>query len=217
MKIGILFDLDGTLVDTLQDLTECTNDILRKYGFAERTTAQIRSFVGNGARVLIQKALPEGSEDALVDKALADYEAHYREFCRTHEPVLYPGIGEAMAQVQAEFPVAVVSNKPDAATQAICDRCFDGVYARGVLPDCPRKPAPDMLQAAMRALNVDSCVYVGDSEVDILTANNTGVPCLSVTWGFRDVEQLEQAGGKYFCSRQEDILPMLRQIIEENF
>ena len=217
MKIGILFDLDGTLVDTLQDLTDCTNHILKQYGFAERSAAQIRSFVGNGARVLIQKALPEGADDALVDRALADYEAYYREFCRTHEPVLYPGILEAVAQVQKEFPVAVVSNKPDAATQAICDRCFDGVYARGVLPDCPRKPAPDMLQAAMQALQVDTCVYVGDSEVDILTANNTGVPCLSVTWGFRDVEQLELSGGKYFCSQQDQILPMLHQIIEENY
>ena len=217
MKIGILFDLDGTLVDTLQDLTDCTNHILQQYGYPVRTAAQIRSFVGNGARVLIQKALPEGTEDVTVDRALADYEEYYREFCRTQEPVLYPGIAEAVAQIQKEFPVAVVSNKPDAATQAICSRCFTGVFARGVLPDCPRKPAPDMLQAAMQALKVDTCVYVGDSEVDILTANNTGVPCLSVTWGFRDVDQLEEAGGKYFCSRREDMLPILRQIIAENF
>lgn len=217
MKIGILFDLDGTLVDTLQDLTDCTNHILKQYGYPVRTAAQIRSFVGNGARVLIQKALPEGTQDAVVDQALADYEAYYREFCRTQEPVLYPGIPEAVAEIQKEFPVAVVSNKPDAATQAICNRCFEGVYARGVLPDYPRKPAPDMLQAAMQALQVDACVYVGDSEVDILTANNTKVPCLSVTWGFRDVDQLEAAGAKYLCSRREDMLPTIHKIIEENF
>lgn len=217
MKIGILFDLDGTLVDTLQDLTDCTNHILAQYGCPVRSSKEIRSFVGNGARVLIQKALPENSEEALVDRALADYEEYYREFCRTQEPVLYPGIPEAVTEIQKEFPVAVVSNKPDAATQAICDRCFAGVFARGVLPQCPRKPAPDMLQAAMQALQVDTCVYVGDSEVDILTANNTGVPCLSVTWGFRDVDQLQAAGAKYLCSRPEDMLQKLHKIIEENF
>lgn len=217
MKLGILFDLDGTLVDTLQDLTDCTNHILKQYGYPVRSSREIRSFVGNGARVLIQKALPETADDTLVDRALADYEEYYREFCRTQEPVLYPGIPEAVAEIQKAFPVAVVSNKPDAATQAICTRCFEGVYALGVLPDRPRKPAPDMLQAAMQALQVDTCVYVGDSEVDILTANNTKVPCLSVTWGFRDVDQLEAAGAKYLCSRREDMLPMLRQIMEENF
>ena len=216
MKIGILFDLDGTLVDTLQDLTECTNHILQQYGCPERSAQQIRSFVGNGARVLIQKAFPEGTDDAVIDRALADYEVYYREFCRTHAPLLYPGVAEAVAEIQKEFPVAVVSNKPHGATQAICDRCFAGVYARGVLPECPRKPAPDMLQAAMEHLQVDTCVYVGDSEVDILTADNTKVPCLSVTWGFRNVAQLEAAGAKYICSRAEDMLPMLRKIIEEN-
>ena len=111
--------------------------------------------------------------------------------------------------------MAVVSNKPDDAVKILCQQYFPNLYAIGESAGCPRKPAPDMVHKAMKALNVDACVYVGDSEVDVLTAGNAGVPCLSVLWGFRDRETLKGAGGKYFCEKTEDLPEMLERIIGE--
>ena len=116
---------------------------------------------------------------------------------------------DALAQLK-EFPMAVVSNKPHSAVKALAEQFFPGIYARGEQPDCPRKPAPDMILRTMADLGVERCVYVGDSEVDIVTANNAGVPCLSVLWGFRDREQL--TGGTHFCEKPEQLPTMLRQM-----
>ena len=123
------------------------------------------------------------------------------------------GISEALTAIRAKYPVAIVSNKPDAATKALCKEYFGDVYARGESSDCPRKPAPDMLHRAMDAIGVDSCIYVGDSEVDVLTAQNAGAKCLSVLWGFRDQELLKQAGGTNFCSEPSKLLQELEQML----
>ena len=125
----------------------------------------------------------------------------------------YDGVLEALEQLKKCYPVAVVSNKQDAAVKKLCLDYFGDIYALGESPDCPRKPAPDMLRKAMAQLGVDTCVYVGDSDVDVLTAKNTGVPCLSVLWGFRDKKCLEEAGGTDFCSDPRDLAKCLTQMV----
>lgn len=211
MKRGILFDLDGTLLDTLADLLDATNYALAEFGFPARTIGEVRSFVGNGAETLIRLALPEGTDPAYIPKVLAVYKPYYTANCRikTHP---YPGIPEALEVLKQEYPIAIVSNKPDAAVKELCAQYFPGIFAMGESPDCPRKPAPDMVCRAMEAIGVETCIYVGDSEVDVLTAKNAGVPCLSVLWGFRDREVLEANGGLHFCEAGEDLPNAIRKI-----
>ena len=212
MKTGILFDLDGTLLDTLEDLKDSVNYALAQYGCPPRTLGEVRDFIGNGAKKLIERSLPGTAEDPAVEDVLATYQAYYK----THSKIKtkpYAGILESLSYLTARYPVAIVSNKPDAATKLLCKEFFGDVYARGESTDCPRKPAPDMLQKAMDAIGVDSCIYVGDSEVDVLTAGNLGVKCLSVLWGFRDREELEKAGGRYFCEDPKKLPEILEQMM----
>ena len=199
MKLGLLFDLDGTLLDTLEDLLDATNYTLGCCGCPERTLSQLRRFVGNGARNQLRLALPEGSPEALLDTALEIYKPYYTSHCRIKTRP-YPGIEEQLEKLKARYPIAIVSNKPDSAVKELCAEYFPGIYALGETPDCPRKPAADMVHKAMAAIGVEGCIYIGDSEVDVLTAKNAGVPCLSVLWGFRDREDMEAAGGRYFCA-----------------
>lgn len=112
--------------------------------------------------------------------------------------------------------MAIVSNKPDVAVKTLCAQHFPGIYALGEAPDCPRKPAPDMVFKAMKAIGVEACIYVGDSEVDIRTARNAGVPCVSVLWGFRDREVLEAEGGRYFCEDANELPALLAEIADRN-
>ena len=215
MKVGILFDLDGTLLDTLEDLYNATNYILRKFGLPERTLDEVRRFVGNGARVQITRALPGAEDDPPLEQVLSEYQAYYNATCKDGTARPYPGVMAALEQLQKKYPVAVVSNKPDPAVRELSRAYFGDVYARGVSEDCPRKPAPDMVYKAMEALGVERCVYVGDSEVDVATAKNAGVPCLTVLWGFRDEEMLAQAGAEHFCGKAEDMPAMLDAIVRE--
>ena len=205
MKTGILFDLDGTLLDTLEDLRDAVNYALRCYGYPERTLEEIRCFVGNGARRLIALAVPEGGD---ADGVFNTYKAFYDANCRVKTRP-YPGIPEALEGLK-DYPLAIVSNKPDSAVKALCADYFPGIYALGEAAGCPRKPAPDMVYQAMAAIGVERCVYVGDSEVDILTANNAGVPCLSVLWGFRHREELD---GQYYCENTGELVEKLEEII----
>lgn len=217
MKTGILFDLDGTLLNTLEDLYNATNYILRRFGLPERTMEEVRQFVGNGARMQITRALPGKQDDPPLETVLAQYQDYYNATCKDGSARPYPGVMEALAQLQEKYPVAVVSNKPDPAVRELSKAYFGDIYARGVSEDCPRKPAPDMVYKAMEALGVDRCVYVGDSEVDVATAKNAQVPCLTVLWGFRDLEVLQNAGAEYFCEKAEDMPAMIEKIIEEAF
>lgn len=216
MKVGILFDLDGTLLDTLDDLCNATNHTLREFGCPARTLEEVRGFVGNGARRLIELALPGKPDDPSVDEVLAVYEKHYNATCNDGATCPYPGIPEALKKLGEKYPLAVVSNKPDSAVKALCARYFPGVAALGVTQEIPRKPAPDMVCKTLEVLGVDTCVYVGDSDVDVLTAKNANVPCLSVLWGFRDKEEIEEIGGKYFCDKAEDLPAMVAHIIEKD-
>ena len=213
MKTGILFDLDGTLLSTLEDLTDAVNYTLRFYNCPERTIEEVRTFVGNGAELLIRRALPGKPTDPTVSEALATYQAYYA----THSKIKtrpYEGILEALREIRKEFPIAVVSNKPDIATKPLCAEYFGpDIYALGESADCPRKPAPDMVHKAMAAIGVEKCIYVGDSEVDVLTAKNAGVPCLSVLWGFRDKACLLEHGADHFCDDPKNLLSALKEMM----
>lgn len=205
---AVLFDLDGTLLDTLDDLAASVNAALAAFSLPMRTREEVRRFVGNGAERLIRLALPGEETDPPAKEVLKVFRTHYNAHCldRTRP---YDGILEALRQLH--MPAAIVSNKPDSAVKPLCARFFPGVPAFGETADCPRKPAPDMLFRGLEALGADRCVYVGDSEVDILTARNAGMPCLSVLWGFRDKETLEAAGGTVFCRTPEELPGILNQ------
>ena len=195
MKLGILFDLDGTLLDTLEDLYISINYVLEKLGYPARSRAEVRHFVGNGAYRLMEQAIPAGAD---VNEALEEFLTHYNSTCNDGFTAPYPGVPQMLAQLQKTYPVAVVSNKPDAAVKSLCEKYFPGIPALGVTDEIPRKPAPDMVYKTMEVLGVDRCIYVGDSEVDVLTAQNANVPCLSVLWGFRDKPEIEEVGGNTF-------------------
>ena len=216
MTVGILFDLDGTLLDTLADLKDAVNYALGQYGCPERSLAEIRSFVGNGVKSLLRQSLPGKETDPDFDEFMKTYQAHYALHNRD-KTAPYAGVLEVLEVLKGEYPVAIVSNKHHSAVQALCAFYFGDVYARGEQVDCPRKSAPDMLLRTMEDLHVDKCIYVGDSEVDVLTARNAGVPCLSVLWGFRNMEELQNAGGKHFCNDVSKLPRMLKAMIAEYY
>lgn len=208
---GILFDLDGTLLDTLDDLMDGVNYALSQFGYPQRTRTEIRHFVGNGAANLIQRSVPNGAD---WEPVFQTFQPYYREHCQI-KTAPYPGILAALSQLSARYPVAIVSNKPDKATKSLCAQYFPGTYARGESSDCPRKPAPDMVYMAMEAIGAEKCIYVGDSEVDVQTSQNAKVPCLSVLWGFRDEEEIRAAGGSRFCRSTDDLVAALEAMMEE--
>ena len=209
MKIGILWDLDGTLLDTLEDLMDGVNYALNQFGLPPRTLEEVRQFVGNGAANLIKRAVAgRADEKAVLDVFKVYYNAHCQVKTRPYE-----GVAEALAQLGEKYPMAIVSNKPDSAVKPLCEQYFPEMYALGERADCPRKPAPDMVYKAMADLGVETCIYVGDSEVDVATAKNAGVKCLSVLWGFRDKEMLEQAGGMYFCDEISRLVEKIEDLI----
>lgn len=210
--VGILFDLDGTLLNTLEDLKDAVNHTMRQHGCPERSLEEVRQFIGNGARRLIRLSLPGGESEEYISQVLADYQAYYAAHSQIKTRP-YEGILEALKAIGEKYPIAIVSNKPDIPVKSLCADYFPGVYALGEAPGCPRKPAPDMLYKAMNAIGVDSCIYVGDSEVDVITARNAGTKCLSVLWGFRDRADMEAEGGKYFCEKPADLLSMLESMM----
>ena len=210
MKTGILFDLDGTLLNTLEDLLDATNAALGHFGRPQRTLAELRAFVGNGARNQIRLSLSGRDDDPDLDRVLEWYKEYYGAHCQI-KTAPYQGVLEALAALP--YPIAIVSNKPDAAVKTLCAQYFPGIFALGESAACPRKPAPDMVYQAMKAIGVEKCIYVGDSEVDIRTANNAGVPCVSVLWGFRDREVLEEEGGRYFCTHPAELPSVIEEIV----
>ena len=212
MKTGIIFDLDGTLLNTLEDLLDATNYALAQCGYPARTLAELRRSVGNGAENQIRMSLPAGTSPEEVQRVLKIYKPYYTEHCQVKTRP-YDGILESLAILKEKYPIAVVSNKPDTAVKSLCAQVFPGIFALGETPDCPRKPAPDMVHKACRAIGADTCVYVGDSEVDVRTAENAGVPCLSVLWGFRDRPEIEAAGGCFFCDDPTEMAQKIEEII----
>ena len=209
---AILFDLDGTLLDTLEDLTDATNAALTHFGYPTRSLEEVRKFVGNGAKNQITLSMPAGESPEQIETVLDWYKAYYADHSQLKTRP-YDGILEALEAVKQEFPVAIVSNKPDVAVKILCAQYFHDAFSLGESESCPRKPAPDMVYQALKVIGADSCIYVGDSEVDVLTAKNAGVPCLSVLWGFRDKQTLIEAGADHFCETPADLLNSLKEMI----
>lgn len=207
-----VFDLDGTLLDTLGDLAASTNYALRTHGMPEHSLDDVRRFVGNGVRVLMERAVPQGAENPQFEAAFQTFRTHYMQHSLdTTKP--YDGILETLEALKAEgCRLAVVSNKMMAATQELCRHFFHDTIevaigeheAQGIR----KKPAPDTVNEAFRQLGVgkERAVYVGDSDVDILTARNSGLPCINVLWGFRDRDFLIQHGAETFISAPSELL-----------
>jgi len=204
MYQAVIFDLDGTLLDTLDDLAAAVNHALTAHGFPTRTRDEVRSFVGDGVALLVERALPDGRNYPAFDACLADFKRTYAEGSRVCTRP-YEGIPALLTRLRERgVRVAVVSNKYDAAVRELCAHYFGDLVevAVGERPSVAKKPAPDTVFEAMRALglNPDSpadraaCVYVGDSDVDIQTARAAGMDCISVLWGFRDEAFLRRAG-----------------------
>ncbi len=214
MKNVVLFDLDGTLLDTLQDLQESLNAALTMFGAAPRTLAEVRSFVGNGLPKLVERALPGGSTHPHYDKILAETRRIYKENSRNHTAP-YAGIVPMLQELHAlGYRMGVVSNKPDADVKKLCRHFFGDAIAVaiGANETHRNKPAPDNLLEAMKQLGATAVdtVYIGDSDVDLDTARNAGLPCISVLWGFRDLAQLDAHGATY-CVRTVNELQNLLQ------
>lgn len=210
---SVLFDLDGTLLDTLGDLTAAMNRTLTRHGLPERTRQQMRTALGNGARRLMELSVPSGTDSALFETLLAEYNADYAAHCRI-ETAPYPGVAALLRTLHTQGrKLAIVSNKPDEAVRALrADFFADAVQiAVGETAAIRRKPAPDMLLAAMEQLGADpdKTVFVGDSEVDIATARAADLPCISVLWGFRDRDVLERAGAQQFAADASELARLL--------
>ena len=206
----VLFDLDGTLLDTLEDICGAANHTLRELGYPERTLAEMRRFVGNGAEMQMRRALGADADEETVAKALALYKPYYAAHCQIKTKP-YAGVLELMAALKAEgFRLAVVSNKPDEAVRPLVAEHFGALadIAMGETAQRRRKPAPDMVWAALEELGAprEGALYVGDSEVDVEMARRAGLPLAAVAWGFRGRALLEQAGARCIVDTVPELL-----------
>ena len=209
----VLFDLDGTLLDTLEDLKDSVNHVLRAHGYCERTLEEVRAFLGNGAAMLLRRALPDTVGEEEFSALLTEYKAWYQAHnCIKTRP--YPGIPELLDKFRKSgVQVAIVSNKPDPTTKALAEKFFPDVPAFGQRDDLPPKPAPEMVYHALKEMGGkrENTVYVGDSEVDIQTARNCGMDYIGVSWGFRGREKLLSIDPKAtVVDRAEEILKIIR-------
>lgn len=206
-----IFDLDGTLLDTLRDLAASVNYAMEQCHYPTHTIEEIRMMVGNGVATLIKRAVPSGTSEEDTAHALDIFRKHYMKHSEdTTRP--YDGILELLSSLKAQGKrIAVVSNKFDAATKALCDKYFpnliDIALGENEAEGIRKKPAPDMVHKAMNHLNAspEECVYIGDSDVDLQTAKNSGIPCISVLWGFRTKEFLQAHGATMFVEKPEEI------------
>jgi phosphoglycolate phosphatase len=205
-----IFDLDGTLLDTLGDLVAAVNFALRTHGMPQHSVDDVRRFVGNGVRMLMRRAVPDGEQNPQFGQALDTFRNYYLEHSLdTTRP--YPGIPEMLSELRRRGKhLAVVSNKFQTATEELCRHFFadtiEVAIGENEAAGIRKKPAPDTVLAALRNMGEGSAVYVGDSDVDILTARNSGLPCISVLWGFRDRDFLMQHGATTFASSPAELL-----------
>lgn len=204
-----IFDMDGTILNTIDDLAASLNYVLEKSGFPARTMDEVISFIGDGLRKLIERGVPEGTDSETVDKVLADFKEYYAVHC-ADKTAPYDGIIELLENLRRNGCLtAVVSNKADDAVQELCRKYFDGLfdYAVGERSGILRKPAPDSVNEVLEKLNVSrgNAVYIGDSDVDIKTAENAGMDSIIVEWGFRERDFLLKKGAKTIVSAAEEI------------
>ncbi len=204
-----IFDLDGTLLNTLGDLTASCNYALRASGFPERTVNEVRQFVGNGVKKLMERAVPHGLENPFFEQVLTTFRQHYMiHGLDTTRP--YPEVMDMLERLHRNGKnIAVVSNKFHSATNELCQHFFSDYIsvAIGEQENIRKKPAPDTVLEALHQLHAskDGAVYIGDSDVDIMTARNCGIPCISVLWGFRDKDFLSAHGATRFVASPVEI------------
>ena len=217
MYKACIFDLDGTLTDTLESLTYSVNKTLKELELAEITSEQCKSFVGNGAHYLIEQALKASGDIELwhIEKAMEIYGRVFKENCTYHvEP--YKGIQEMLKTLRASgIKLAVLSNKPHLQTLDVISSFFEAdmfTYVQGQLDGIPRKPDPSAIWMIAEKLQVKigECIYVGDSEVDMQTANTAGVMSVGVTWGFRSRQVLEENGAKHTINHPEELISIIK-------
>lgn len=205
-----IFDLDGTLLSTLDDLAASTNYALRWAGMPERTVEEVRMFVGNGVKLLMERAIPNGINNPKFEETYAKFREHYMEH-NLDTTCPYEGIPELLRELKRRGKkLAIVSNKFYAATQELAKHFFPDTIevAIGERDSIRKKPAPDTVLEVLKQLGAskDNAVYIGDSDVDIMTAKNCDLPCISVLWGFRDKDYLVKHGGTIFVDKPSEIL-----------
>ncbi len=209
----VIFDMDGTILDTLADMKESINWALAQGGFPPRSLAEVRRFVGNGNHLLAERAVPQGTPAEKVEEVFQNFHKHYRLHCMDHTRP-YEGITSLLQMLRdGGIHTAVVSNKADYAVQELRERFFPGLFdgAVGEREGIRRKPWPDSVFSVMEALGAEkeSTVYVGDSEVDIETAEHAGIPCISVDWGFRTKPFLIEHGASVIAETMEELAAFL--------
>lgn len=211
---AIIFDLDGTLLNTLEDLTDAVNVALAKYGMPVKTQEQIRQYVGNGIFKLMERAVPDGRNHSAFDKALQEFKKYYSAHCRD-KTAPYPGIVKMLQQLKEHgIQMAIVSNKADFAVKELNPIYFRGLieiaHGENEAAGIRKKPSPDMVLQALREMDcgIDKAVYVGDSDVDLATAANAGMTCIGVSWGFRGRDFLEQQGAEIIVDTPEELLAL---------
>lgn len=211
---AVIFDLDGTLTNTLEDLQSSVNFALREFGFPERSIDEVRSFVGNGVRRLIFLSVPENTPEETAEECLAVFKEYYKNnsLVRTKP---YDGIIPMLEKLkESGVKTAVVTNKMNEAAQDIVRIFFDGLIEEtlGQIDGMAQKPQPDGINSVLSMLGAskEKAVYVGDSEVDCLTAVNAGIPCIGVSWGFRDKSVLLENGADFIADTPEDILSFIK-------
>ena len=205
-----IFDLDGTLIDSLQDLWISVNHSLSQMGFPKRSLDEVRQFVGNGVGKLMQRAVPQGTDNALVEQCLQCFKQHYVKHC-CENTAPYEGVVPMLRVLhQQGILTAIVSNKLQSGVDELVDKHFKGIIdvVIGEREGIRRKPAPDMVDLAVQQLQLekDDCLYIGDSDVDVQTAGNAGLDCVAVLWGFRSRDVLLQAGATRFVEHPAELL-----------
>ena len=209
----VIFDLDGTLLNTLDDLCDSTNYALSSHGLAVRTLSEVKSFVGNGVQRLIERAVPAGTSPDTINSVYNTFKSHYIEHMKDKTGP-YDGILELLAELKArKIHTAIVSNKYDAAVKELASEYFNGLITQaiGESPTIPKKPAPDSVFFALKLLDAskENCLYVGDSDVDMKTALNAGVTGVGVTWGFRSRDCLISNGAVHIIDQPMELLDLL--------
>ena len=212
----VIFDMDGTVLDTLEDLTVSVNYVLSKFNMPEHSEEEYRKFFGNGIKYALKCAVPEETPEEVIEEMLPIFREHYNEHCHDRTKP-YDGIIELMSMLKANgYKMAIVSNKIDSAVKELNNRFFSEYVdvAIGEKPGIKRKPAPDTVLAALDELGSkkEAAVYIGDSEVDLQTALNSELPCISVLWGFRDKDSLISKGASVFAETPEEVYDILKKI-----
>lgn len=209
---AVIFDMDGTILNTLDDLYESVNITLDNFGFPKRTLDEVRQFVGNGVRLLFQRALPNEVNDDVLEKSIIFFKKTYAQNMYNHTAP-YDSIKKILKELNNNgVKIAVVSNKFDLAVKELSKKYFGDLIdiSVGQSDEVPQKPAPNGVFKAMKDLDVKSAIYVGDSDVDVQTAKNANLPCIGVTWGFRDREYLK--GADYIINTPDELIEIIRSL-----